>query len=197
MMCEFIFPVFCLFPIWVAGIQVQMKVHHLCSYFLSYRVLFSSQCSKESTRGHLALCVECGQCSVLLVCFNRLWVDSELMAGVLPVSCFLPFLCDHFPFPIHSFLTCIHIECLLSTGCLWLPWPTSWSLKWHHILQMGGLQRHAALLLSLWNGDIEAQMICGWAQPSIFTSNAFPDSWAFVTLSFSLCWFYMDFTPTA
>lgn len=57
----------------------------LAPLFTSCRVLFSSQCSTEFTQEQLALCVECDQGSVLLVCFNHLYVDSALMPGVWPV----------------------------------------------------------------------------------------------------------------
>lgn len=68
----------------------------------------------ESMLPYVWSVVSAQSCWLALIVFEL----TVLMPGVLPVSCLLPCPCDCFPFLIHSFLTCIHMECLLSTSCL-------------------------------------------------------------------------------
>lgn len=100
-MCEFLFPAFSPFPIWVTGFET---LAGFCSPPLSQMGTFSIWFSKKYTWKYLAQCLGHLQCSVninLLYSWN--WVDSPLIPSVSPVD-LSPSFCDchHFPQPAHS-----------------------------------------------------------------------------------------------
>lgn len=138
MTCEFNFPVFCLFPIWVTGMQMLTNAAPLAHLPCLVGFHFHPSALKNTHESVLPHVSKCSQCSVLLVCFDPHWVDSVLMPGVSPAVHLQPFPCDwpfSFPQPLilhkHS-LSAIH----WSSGT---PLATSCKLNWHsiHISQRG------------------------------------------------------------